>query len=629
MANLQAALLPVTKTAKRLVLPAAGAFNEDDRRCVVAASGATGTTCAPLVKSFSSPAATGAQLSSGLPRSSTPAPLGAGPGGALWHLSAPSKPSEVATARVQQKSQADSQSSSPPGQSSDQSLPTEGSAASSSQFPPCRDEGDANGLVSPAQFTPQQEGMWHMMAPVPFSGMGMVPMNFFLPIIVQPALAAGGAGCDQGAGEPHQQFGQVLLVPQQVAPACDMTAAASPSSNSFAATGAQQAPVLAGTGRTGASRRQRKRLRANAAAESQRQSGMQPAANAAASELLLGGGHGRSAAQPATNAAAPVQAPESEPEPTILWPSTPESTPPSSPRAMEAWAAAVLDSSMEAWSLTTAGSAFDMPVWQAGTDALANTNYSAVPTSPMDDEKAAEYSHLLQQLSDASQRPAIMDWVTTEAWPLASSPGGCRVVQKALEVADGPRRMAVAEQLHGRVWEASLSPHANHVLQKCVEVLPPDRIDFVISEMRGHAVAAARHRYGCRVLERVIEHCPAEQTEELVQEVLSGASQLCRHTFGNFVIQHILEHGTQAQRHSVAEVLHADIQRLARHRVASYVVRSALAHCAPEDRQWLVQTMKADAMELADLTHHHCGSFVVREMRRGERSAAEASAAYA
>jgi pumilio RNA-binding family len=228
-------------------------------------------------------------------------------------------------------------------------------------------------------------------------------------------------------------------------------------------------------------------------------------------------------------------------------------------------------------------------------------------------------AQLAEGLQDAERRPVLLEGIAQDAWPLASTPCGCRVVQKAFEVAEtAAEREALVAPLQGHVVEAAICPHANHVLQKCIEVLPTDKVQFVLEEMKGNIVAAARHRYACRVLERLIEHCPWTQTADLVEEVLANASQLCRHTFGNFVVQHVLEHGNPSQKQQVVNILHADIQRFARHRVASYVVRSALVHSMPEERQRLVTAMRADAGELADLAHHHCGSFVVREMRRGD-----------
>mmetsp|Transcript_56361 Transcript_56361/g.175040 ORF Transcript_56361/g.175040 Transcript_56361/m.175040 type:complete len:316 (+) Transcript_56361:55-1002(+) len=209
--------------------------------------------------------------------------------------------------------------------------------------------------------------------------------------------------------------------------------------------------------------------------------------------------------------------------------------------------------------------------------------------------------------------------VNGRVWALAQDPCGSRRVQQALEeAADDQERAGLAMELRGHVLEALQCPHANHVLQKCIELMPADRVQFVLAELKGHAVGAARHRYGCRVLERLIEHCSSSQTAGLVDEVLAGAQQLCRHTFGNFVIQHILVHGMADQRQKVASVLCADVQRLARHRVASHVVRCALVHCSPKDRQTLALAMSADAGEFADLAHHHCGSFVVREMKRAD-----------
>lgn len=229
-----------------------------------------------------------------------------------------------------------------------------------------------------------------------------------------------------------------------------------------------------------------------------------------------------------------------------------------------------------------------------------------------------ECQKALRQLDgDVEEQRQAIDWVMHLVWPLAASMQGCRVVQRALDKAGLQERVALAEQLKGHVIEACISPHANHVLQRCAELLQPEHLQFALEEIGGQARLAARHRYGCRVLERLIERCPLWQTASIVSEVVADAANLCRHAFGNFVVQHVLQHGTAPQRRAIVNVLLPDIQRLARHRVASHVVRSALAHSSGEDRQRLVATMAADAVALADLAHHHCGSFVAREMRKG------------
>jgi len=218
---------------------------------------------------------------------------------------------------------------------------------------------------------------------------------------------------------------------------------------------------------------------------------------------------------------------------------------------------------------------------------------------------------------DGPAREEAMATIRETAWWLASSPAGCRVVQHALSIGTFEEKAALTEQLRGNVLEASACPNANHVLQKCVQDSPDESVQFIIEELSGQVATVSRHRYGCRVLERLIER--GWHTESLVDEVLADASQLCRHPFGNFVVQHVLKLGTALQRRSVVEILHTDIQRLARHRVASHVVRCALANGSVEDRHRLVSALTADPANCADLANHHCGSYVVREMRKERR----------
>eukprot|EP00929_Paragymnodinium_shiwhaense_P073661 TRINITY_DN37620_c0_g1_i1.p1 TRINITY_DN37620_c0_g1~~TRINITY_DN37620_c0_g1_i1.p1 ORF type:complete len:686 (-),score=129.74 TRINITY_DN37620_c0_g1_i1:125-2182(-) len=283
-------------------------------------------------------------------------------------------------------------------------------------------------------------------------------------------------------------------------------------------------------------------------------------------------------------AASSVVGREGSSSPRTFWPATPQSTPPQSPRASD----------------------------NAAADRIATMENVG------EDESEKRVDDIVAQLANggAEVRSRVLDRVVTSLWPLASQPGGCRVVQKALEVADAPVRLSVAQQLQGHVLEAVASPHANHVLQKCIVMLPAEQVSFILEELKGNAATVARHRYGCRVIERLIEHSSQEDVKPLVDEVLSGTDKLCRHAFGNFVIQHILEHGTDHQRQGVAAVLCQDAVRFAKHRVASHVVKAALQHCGTGEREKLVQALTADPVELSELAHHHCGSFVVRELRR-------------
>ncbi|CAE8628601.1 unnamed protein product [Polarella glacialis] len=192
---------------------------------------------------------------------------------------------------------------------------------------------------------------------------------------------------------------------------------------------------------------------------------------------------------------------------------------------------------------------------------------------------------------DEAQRQKLMERIVTDAWSMAVTKQGTRLVQVALEVADAAGKLTLAAALRGRVWQALKSPHANHVLQKIITVLPPAKCQFVLSELRGKVFDAARHPFGCRVLERLLEHCAGPQTEVLAAEVLKDVLELCRHPYGNYVVQHTLEHGTQEQRRQLCEAMKPEASRLARHKVASHVVECALLHSLPEDRQSLKEAL--------------------------------------
>ncbi|CAE7777882.1 APUM1 [Symbiodinium pilosum] len=433
---------------------------------------------------------------------------------------------------------------------------------------------------------------------------------------VWPAIFMTGDGCFTGF--PVGNVASQEVAAQVQTGAAQASDVAQPAQVNEATSNGSNSPRN-GISRTSASRKQRRRLKA-ANADSVKSSAAEEQLEKAHPALpgLINGPRAQQVATSLPVCPGPVL-PESPAEaqqeevsrspvnsegPGQLWPPTPESTPPCSPRFQSFCAFPGV------WHVEMPSMILPEPV------ALPEMPTMQVEDLPDAESQACE--RMISQLDEDASRAEVMEALWTSAWSMACTPGGTRVVQKALEVADTTERISLAEQLQGHVKEAFASPHANHVLQKCIELIPPDRLHFVLSEMLGHAVAAARHRYGCRVLERLLEHCPSEQTAPLVEEVLAGAPQLCRHTFGNFVVQHVLEHGTVSQKHQIVDVIHADIQRLARHRVASHVVRCALKHSTPEDRQKLVQAIRKDPADLADLAHHHCGSFVVREMRRSD-----------
>jgi len=226
-----------------------------------------------------------------------------------------------------------------------------------------------------------------------------------------------------------------------------------------------------------------------------------------------------------------------------------------------------------------------------------------------------DVDHMLAELecSNLDRRQTAVEWVISSIQVLAFTRRGCRIVQRAMELAVWEDQERLVQNLQGLVLEAMESPHANYVVQKCFEIMPPNKLQFVLSELKGQGMAVARHRFGCRVLQRVLEHCPSDQSKELIAEVLENVPQLARHTYGNFVIQHILQHGTSYQVHQIADVLLDDAIRFASHRIASHVMSCALSCCSLDDVQSLTQVL---LNEKDHLTDRHYGSFVIREANR-------------
>jgi hypothetical protein len=222
----------------------------------------------------------------------------------------------------------------------------------------------------------------------------------------------------------------------------------------------------------------------------------------------------------------------------------------------------------------------------------------------------------MKKLEEIQTDRSLMSWIVENAWALALTSEGSRLLQKALEVANVSEQGLLLDQFRGRVLHSAASIHANHVLQKAIEILTPNRIEFIVDECRGHVVEVAQNRCGCRVVERLLEHCPVALVGPLVDELLVDPLPFCKHPFSNFVMQHVVQYAAVQHQVRVARAMAADIYRLAKHRIASNVVGCALQHCDVSAREELAAALYADPKALSDLHRHPRGSFVYRELRR-------------
>merc|ERR1719387_2059323 len=202
---------------------------------------------------------------------------------------------------------------------------------------------------------------------------------------------------------------------------------------------------------------------------------------------------------------------------------------------------------------------------------------------------------------------------------LALSACGCRVMQKAVEVAGGAERTSVIELFRGHVTELVLSPNGNHVLQKCIEVMPWHTVQFILEELAafpGSWLALSQHCFGCRVAERLLEHCPEEHTAPIVAEVIANVQTLCRHPYGNYVVQHALEYSSSELRVQIITAMaeDPDIGNLAQHRMASHVIERVLDLSDAEGRQVLVGAILAEHTALIRMACSRCGSFLTQRL---------------
>jgi hypothetical protein len=236
-------------------------------------------------------------------------------------------------------------------------------------------------------------------------------------------------------------------------------------------------------------------------------------------------------------------------------------------------------------------------------------NIQGVLDSP---EVVAKITHCLESGSQ-DERHAILSELRAKMLQLALSRSGCRIVQKAIEVAGGTDREMILNQLKDHITQLYESPHGNHVLTRAIEVLPVAKAGFVISALTGRCITVAKHRFGCRVICRLIEHCGEAQIYALLDELISESDMLARHVYGTYVVQSILEHMSPARRSAVLHNLLPNFVTLIMHRSGSLVVQRALDYCGREDQALVLDTLHKSG-SLVDIACSHFGSYVIEQL---------------
>ena len=225
----------------------------------------------------------------------------------------------------------------------------------------------------------------------------------------------------------------------------------------------------------------------------------------------------------------------------------------------------------------------------------------------------------LQELRPQLEQASELDQLRGHVWALSQDKKGCRVVQKALEVA-GREAGTLAGELSGHVLEAIKHPEANYVVQKAITQLSVGGSSFIVQEIQGSAVAVAKNRMGCRIFCRLLEFCSTNpKVGHLVDELLVDVSDLCCHSFAHHVIQSILEHGEERHIHIIAQTLIADVVRFAQHKNTSYLIEKVLTLCSCTEQDQGAMILALDFKRLLFLAKTQYGRHVAKTMLKDPR----------
>eukprot|EP00930_Biecheleria_cincta_P054783 TRINITY_DN4118_c0_g1_i1.p1 TRINITY_DN4118_c0_g1~~TRINITY_DN4118_c0_g1_i1.p1 ORF type:complete len:454 (-),score=135.00 TRINITY_DN4118_c0_g1_i1:92-1453(-) len=262
----------------------------------------------------------------------------------------------------------------------------------------------------------------------------------------------------------------------------------------------------------------------------------------------------------------------------------------------------------------------ELPPGQVASDEPGSTHGFEASLQPAKDACEVlldiEKDTLISRLEAEDTREASLELLLKELLPMALNKDGCRVVQKALDVADSTQRSKLLAAIQPHVVSLYQSPHGNYVITKVIQQLPAANLGGIVSELEKQGFEeVAKHRFGCRVLERLIEHCEEKDLIRLIEVVKAQAAVLSRHQYANFVVQHLFEH-SPSQRSALLSSFLKEVPQLAMHRHASHVVQRALSYSEKEDQHALIQTMlKAEGeTTLEKVAVGRYGNYVVEQL---------------
>jgi len=353
--------------------------------------------------------------------------------------------------------------------------------------------------------------------------------------------------------------------------------------------------------------------------------------------------------------------------PHVLWPATPESTPPQSPRrdllplrhcapseastssssnkstwaspgaetnghtscwafptsetpsSSSTWACPTPETSSNAsaWACPTPDASSDASTWASPTSdksrnisawtcpAAENNNaWKSSKSAPMKQQPIAEARHKV-----ARAVPATAQVQEETCLKLSSKEADAATTQ--LKKGSPQEQRAMLDRIIKSAWSLSLTRHGCRVVQAALEAADHADRMAMADALRGHVREALRSPHANHVLQKCIKLLPSEQLDFVLAEVAGQARKLAQHPFGCRVLERIIEHFKGWQTSAlVEEVIQGDVVELCKHSFGNYVLQHIFEFGLHPHKRRLAVAMTPRARELA---RHWCGSHVVEK----------------
>ncbi|KAJ3452427.1 pumilio 2 [Anaeramoeba flamelloides] len=192
---------------------------------------------------------------------------------------------------------------------------------------------------------------------------------------------------------------------------------------------------------------------------------------------------------------------------------------------------------------------------------------------------------------------------------------GCRVVQKAFEVADLDSKKKMVHELQGNVLQLVYDQNGNHVIQKCIECIPNEDVEFIIKIFAERFETLSKHPFGCRAVQRILKYYTGKYLNEILKELFELVTTFVKEQYGNYVIQFLLTEGTREQKSLIISKITPNVHEFSLHKFASNVVEKCLLNGTKKEKSKIIEKLlENDGEILKDMMKDQYGNYVVQKI---------------